>query len=389
MALPDSRPTVARRAFSGTPVRCLPIGFVALLIPLLPGSARPIAGSSPGGSPDPPRVILFIADGTGIGHWTAGVLADSSLSLWRFPVTGLVDTRNVEKKITDSAASATAYATGVLTFNRFIGVGPDSVPLETIMERAARHGMATGLVATSSIVHATPASFAAHVTDRGEYEEIAAQMAASPVNVLLGGGRAYFDPALREDGEDYLISLAQRRHRVTTLAELSEVAGSEAQGLVGLFAENAMLAADERRSPTLAEMTSAALAVLDRDPDGFLLVVEASQIDWLAHDNQTFSRVAAEVLDCDAAIHVALEYLDRRSDALVIVTADHETGGTSVLEGKDGWRLGFSTGGHTADLVPIFAAGTGALDFSGLHAIDEVGRLLAAKVVPREVPITD
>jgi alkaline phosphatase len=329
-------------------------------------------------------VILFVADGTGIAHWTAAVLADPSLSLWRFPVTGLVDTRNVEDRITDSAASATAYATGVLTYNRFIGMGPDSAVLETVMELAARHGMATGLVATSSIVHATPASFAAHASDRSEYEEIAAQMAASPVNVLLGGGKAYFDPALREDGENHLVHLTHYRQPVRSAEELEKAAVSEVYGLAGLFAEGAMPAADEGRSPTLAEMTTAAIAVLDRDPDGFLLVVEASQIDWLAHDNQPFARVAAEVLDCDAALKVALDYLERRTDALVVVVADHETGGTSVLDEGDGWRLTYSSGGHTADLVPMFAAGAGAISFSGLHRVDEVGRLIALRVLPME-----
>ena len=330
----------------------------------------------------PPRVILVIADGTGISHWTAGMLSSDSLALWRFPVTGLVDTRNVEGKITDSAASATAYATGVLTFNRFIGMGPDSSILETVMERASRRGMSTGLVATSSIVHATPASFASHVLDRGEYEEIASQMAGSAVNVLLGGGRAYFDPAHREDGVDYLSELGRDRQTVSNAAELSAVREVEASGLIGLFADNAMPAADEGRTPTLAQMTSAALAVVDRDPDGFLLVVEASQIDWLAHDNQPFERVASEVLDCDAALHIALDYLERTPGALVVVVADHETGGTTVLEGASGWELRYSSGGHTAELVPMFAAGAGAAAFSGLHTADDVGRLLEAAVLP-------
>ena len=330
----------------------------------------------------PPRVILVIADGTGISHWTAGMLSSDSLALWRFPVTGLVDTRNVEGKITDSAASATAYATGVLTFNRFIGMGPDSSILETVMEQASRRGMSTGLVATSSIVHATPASFASHVLDRGEYEEIASQMAGSAVNVLLGGGQAYFDPAHREDGIDYLSELGRDRQTVSNAAELSAVREVEASGLIGLFADNAMPAADEGRTPTLAEMTSAALAVVDRDPDGFLLVVEASQIDWLAHDNQPFERVASEVLDCDAALHIALDYLERTPGALVVVVADHETGGTTVLEGASGWELRYSSGGHTAELVPMFAAGAGAAAFSGLHTADDVGRLLEAAVLP-------
>jgi alkaline phosphatase len=128
-------------------------------------------------------------------------------------------------------------------------------------------------------------------------------------------------------------------------------------------------------------MTKAALETLDNDPDGFFLVVEASQIDWLAHDNQSFERVAAEVLDCDEALHVALDFLERTPGALLVVVADHETGGTTVVQGDEGWELRYSSGGHTAELVPLFAAGSGAESFSGLHRADAIGRLLAEAVL--------
>ena len=356
--------------------------FLLLALGLAVAVVRPVSAATPNlQQPDPPRVILLIADGTGISHWTAGLMATDSAAILRFPVVGLVDTRNVDGRITDSAASGTAYATGVLTFNRSIGMGPDTLALETVMERAEAQGMATGLVATSSIVHATPAAFAAHVPDRYQYEEIAAQMAGSPVDVLLGGGRQFFDPLRRDDGRDYVTPLGRNRQWATSAADLAGGMVVGKSGLVGLFADNAMKAADEGRSPTLTEMTKAAIAVLDRDPEGFFLMVEASQIDWLAHDNEPFDRVAAEVLDCDEVMHAVLDYVSRRPGALLVVVADHETGGLALLEEDGRWKTAYGSDGHTAELVPLFAAGTGSDRFGGTHRIDEIGRRLADVVL--------
>jgi alkaline phosphatase len=362
--------------------RALRFALVASMSAIFPSSAAAAHTQQP----EPPRVILLIADGTGISHWSAGLLAADSAAILRFPVVGLVDTRNVEGRITDSGASATALATGVLTFNGAIGVNGDSVAVETVLERAEARGMATGLVATSSLVHATPASFASHVPDRYLYQEIAAQMAGSTIDVLLGGGRQYFDPNRRDDGRDYLTPLGRDRRWALGADDLSGDQVSGKPGLVGLFADNAMSAADEGRSPSLAEMTKAALAVLDRDPDGFFLMVEASQIDWLAHDNESFDRIAAEVLDCDEAMQVALGYVSGRTGALLVVVADHETGGLALVDQDGQWKAAYSSGGHTAELVPLFASGTGSERFGGIHSVAEIGRRLA-EVVLRVQPV--
>ena len=357
--------------------RALWVALVASMSAIFPASVAAVHTQQP----EPPRVILLIADGTGISHWSAGLLAADSAAILRFPVVGLVDTRNVEGRITDSAASATAFATGVLTFNGAIGVDRDSVALETVLERAEARGMATGLVATSSLVHATPASFASHVPDRYLYQEIAAQLAGSTIDVLLGGGRQYFDPSRRDDGRDYLTPLGRDRRWAMGVDDLSGTRVSGKPGLVGLFADNAMSAADEGRSPSLAEMTKAALAVLDLDPDGFFLMVEASQIDWLAHDNESFDRIVAEVLDCDEAMQVALDYVSGRTGALVVVVADHETGGLALVDQDGQWKAAYSSDGHTAELVPLFASGTGSERFGGIHSVAEIGRRLAEVVL--------
>ena len=332
---------------------------------------------------DPPRVVLLIADGTGIAQWTVGLLASDSSVLHAFPVVGLVDTRNVEDRITDSGAAATAYAAGVLTYNRAIGMGPDSLPVTTVMERATERGIATGIIATSSVVHATPAAFVAHVPDRYLYEEIAAHIATSAVDVVLGGGRKFFDPSQREDGADLLALLDARWTLVRDAGGLTAAVGSEdvPHRLAGLFAETALESADRDRSPTLPAMTEAALRILDRDPDGFVLMVESSQIDWLGHDNQPWERMAREVLDAEETMRVVLDYIAGHPGALFIVVADHETAGLTVVEEEGAWSLRYASEHHTAELVPLFAIGRNAGAFGGVHRIDAIGRLLSAAVL--------
>lgn len=343
---------------------------VSAVLPLSAATAQPQ-------QPDPPRVILLIADGTGIAHWTVAMLEGGQAVLRSFPVVGLVDTRNVDGRITDSGAAATAYAAGLLTYNQSIGMSPDTLPVASILETAAERGLATGLVATSSIVHATPASFAAHVPNRHEYEAIAAQIASSGLDVVLGGGRKFFDPSAREDGRDFLTPLGQGRQWVTSAEDLVSETDRGTLRMVGLFAETAMESADRGRSPTLAQMTRASLAALDRDPDGFVLMVEASQIDWLGHDNEPWERMAAEVLDCAETIQAVLEYVSTRAGALLVVTADHETGGLAVVDDDGAWAVSYAAGGHTAELIPLFASGAGSERFGGVHRIDEIGRILA------------
>jgi alkaline phosphatase len=110
-------------------------------------------------------------------------------------------------------------------------------------------------------------------------------------------------------------------------------------------------------------------------------MVEASQIDWLAHDNEPFDRIAAEVKDCDEAMHAALDYVSGRPGVLLVVVADHETGGLALLEEAGQWKAAYGSGGHTAELVPLFASGTGSERFGGTHTIDEIGRRLAEVVL--------
>jgi alkaline phosphatase len=323
----------------------------------------------------PDRVILLIGDGTGVAQWSAGLYAAGELAVAGFPVVGLVDTRNMFGKITDSGAAATALATGVPTFNRGIGVGPDSAALESVCDAAELFGKATGLVVTSSVVHATPASFVAKVPDRYRYESIAEQLAGSSLEVLLGGGLQFFDAEWRTDSWDLLGALRARHVLVENEEGLLALKPDTVSSLVGLFALDDMSPASERR-PSLALMTQVALAVLDHDSEGFFLMVEGSQIDWRGHENAPIDELAAEVLDFDAAITVAVEYASRRPGTLIVVTGDHETGGLALVSDGDGFAASYSHTSHTAELVPLFASGPGAERFTGIQTNAQVGQAL-------------
>lgn len=324
----------------------------------------------------PTRVILFIGDGVGTSYWSAARFAQAPLAVEEFPVVGLVDTRSSSHKVTDSAAGATVYALGQRTFNLAIGVGPDSVPGQTVLELAAEKGMATGLVATSTITHATPASFAAHVPNRRMESEIARQMARQPLTVALGGGRRFFDGSA-PDSDNLIPALRERFTYVESGAQLRALQLDTVQALFGLFAEAGMPAAHEGRTPALAEMVGAALELLDREPNGFFAMFEASQPDWRGHDNRPLEEVTAEMLDYDRAIRVALEYQARNPETLIVITADHETGGLSLVQDRSGeLEARYTTTGHTGSMIPLFAKGPGAERFSGIKDNYRIGQLL-------------
>lgn len=324
----------------------------------------------------PARVILFIGDGAGLGHWTVANLAPGELAVERFPVVGLIDTRGTSSRVTDSAAGATAYATGVRTFNGAIGVGPDSLPATTVLEAAEQRGLATGLVTNSSVTDASPAAFAAHVPDRGQQAEIASQMASHELEVLLGGGRGFFDGSLRSDSRDLLTELRSRYTYVETPDELTAEPAEGTERLLGLFADQVMFEADAPM-PSLPEMAAAALAVVDQDPDGFFLMIESEATDGWAHGNEDLDRITEAMLELDETIGLALEYRAGHPETLIVVVADHETGGLAVETDSTGARaLDYTTGGHTWALVPLFAIGPGAERFAGILANARVGENL-------------
>ena len=331
-------------------------------------------------------LILFMADGARVGHWTLASFASAELAVRRMPVAGLVDTRGSDHEVTGSAAGATAISTGVRTFRGAVGMGPDGEPRETVLEAAHAMGRATGLVTTTFVADATPASFAAHVRSRTQTLEIFRQMTELPVHVILGGGSRLLGVVQERDGFDLRAAMQDRYTFVESAADLRSASQGEAETLMGLFAPVEVPPATER-SPTLAEMTEAALRVLDRDPDGFFLMVETEGSDTYAHEALPREVITAEMLALDAALAVALEYQERNPRTLIVLTGDHETGGVylpgDLVQQTDSPEpvrpsmvLRYGVTSHTAALIPLFAAGPGAQRLGGLKNNDEVGRIL-------------
>lgn len=448
-------------------------------------------------------VILLIGDGMGPVEVKAGSIflygGDKRMAIQKMPVQALVKTSSNDSEVTDSAAAASAMATGKKINNGMVSVAPDGTRRMTILELAHNAGKYTGLVATSTITHATPACFAAHVNSRGSEYEIARQMIGNKVNVLFGGGSNYFHApvgllfvnadvlgpkeakilevgekvsvtywvtiektftapaesinasvwAWRGDGEvncyvddlrlaekgakpgsnmlanpgfegdglkgwndwsntklvpdggslaveigpkggveqkvalkpgqEYVISFRARTadpfaggerydlmefasKEYTVIENKAQLVGAKGQYVLGLFKPDALETKPDE--PTLAEMTKKALQLLSNGPNGFFLMVEGSQIDWANHGNDQ-KEFLRQMASFDNAVKAALEYARTRPDVLVVVTADHETGGMS-LEGKPGkWKIKYSRDGHTSADTPLGAKGAGAFRFKG------------------------
>ncbi len=328
------------------------------------GEFYPVSTYSYNGNASTPKnVILMIGDGMGLAHIFAGMTANGGdLYLKNFKNIGFATTHAANRFVTGSAASGTALASGHKTNYGFIGVDTTGKTMENIREMAQDIGKATGVVSTSSVTHATPASFVAHQPSRNMEEEIAVDFVNSGIDVFIGGGLKFFSQ--RKDGRNLLDNLRSRGYQIaTTLEEVSEIEDGK---IAGLVAPNGT----ERKSirgEVLEVATETALDILEEDPDGFFLMIEGSQIDWAAHGNDT-PWIIEEMLDFDKVIGKVLEFAADNQETLVIVTADHETGGFTIENGdyKTGMVTGdFTTGSHTGIMVPVFAFGPGAGDFTG------------------------
>ena len=285
-------------------------------------------------------VILMIGDGMGPMQVKLAELYNGQpLAMQLLPVEVVISTHSADNPVTDSAAAATALATGHKTDNGMIGVTPDGQPRQTILEAARARGKATGTITTTHPAHATPAAFVAHVSSRKEEAIIAIQVVEAGQDIIMGGGRKLFLPAgsagSREDGRN-LVQEAQALG-YQYVEDAKGLMDAKGRRILGLFA-NGLMAYDIDRDPTqepsLAEMTQEALQVLSRHPEGFFLLVEGGKIDTAGHDNDTLTNVR-ETLAFDAAIAVAVEYVRQHPETLLVVTADHETGGLQLEDHLD------------------------------------------------------
>jgi alkaline phosphatase len=335
----------------------------------------------------PTNIIFLIGDGMGLSAVSTTLYYGDEVSEFKqFKEIGLIRTSSAIHKVTDSAASSTAMSSGKKTYNGAIGVDTTKTSIPNIAELVAGLGWNTGVIASSTISHATPASFYAHIDSRSKEQEIIAQLLESEIDFFAGGGIAHFNK--RTDGAD-LFKTAKEHGFImdtTSLALPGTLQAGQKYGF--LLAAGAMPPMTKGRGDFLPDATNLAMAQLSQEEKGFFLMVEGSQIDWGGHANNT-EYVVTETLDFEKTVAAALDFARKDGNTLVVVTADHETGGftLSALKNEetgssDYNKIGptFATGGHSATLIPVFAYGPGAENFKGIYENTEIFHKMMALV---------
>lgn len=309
----------------------------------------------------PKNIIVMIGDGMSAVQIYAGLTANKApFNLEQFHQIGFSRT-NSTRYVTDSGAGATAISTGYKTNNGAIGVDSLNNPVPTILEIAEKHGLSTGLVATTDITDATPASFTAHQPKRSMQQEIAAEFLNSGVDVFIGAGQSHFTN--RPDGRDLLNELRQKGYRVS--ADIDEITSTGSGKLAGFLRERPV----QERGDQLERTSMTAINILRQNKKGFFLMIEGSKIDDGGHDNK-IDVVVDEMIDFDRTIGKVLDFAKKDKKTLIVITGDHETGGLTLTNGNisTGRVEGkFTTEGHTGVMVPVFAYGPGAEAFTGIY----------------------
>ncbi len=307
------------------------------------------------------NVVLMIGDGMGAEHvWAAWLSNKGALNITTLPVTGFSITTSASHTITDSAAGGTAIACACKAVNGQLGLDAQGNHQDSLAVQMRKAGKSTGLVVTKSITDATPAAFYAHTESRNNTGEIAASLAEAGFDVIAGGGACDFTKEQLE-----LLEKRSKRCELVPTKECPPASG---------------------RGDWLPEQVTAALKELETDKDGFFLMVEGSRIDMSSHWND-LAETVRETLDFDRAVGVVLKWMQQHPDTLLVVTADHQTGGLSLHGGSrekgevDGH---FSTFKHSGVAVPVYAAGAGAAQFGGVQQNTELAPKIrkAAAVAP-------
>ncbi len=319
------------------------------------------------------NIIVMIGDGMGLEQVSCGwVLNGGHLNLDNFIYTGLSRTYATDRLITDSCAGGSALATGVKTKYYYMGVDPDGNPVQSALHRAQEKGMKTGVAVTCRINDATPLDFVGHSLDRDDEEVNAAQYVGSDVDFLTGGGIRFWQN--RTDGRDLVQEMVAKGY---TFVDNREDLNKVHEGRVlGLFAPLEMEPALDR-GPVLEDCAMKAIELLD-NKKGFFLMIEGSSIDDWCHKKKV-GYMAEELFDFDRTIGKVLEWAEKDGHTLVVVTADHATGGLTLLDGNLEGRnvkVNFSSKGHNGILVPVYAYGPHAEEFVGIHENAEIGQIL-------------
>ncbi len=344
------------------------IAFVLLAVLM----AAP-AGAN-GGTPKDEKVknvILIIGDGMGLAAAASWMISQdyAPTCFDRAQYTGVVKTYSANSRTTDSAAASTAIATGNKTNNGMLGMLPDSTKPSSIAALAKDKGLSTGIIATSYVLDATPGGFYAHVANRGEKKNIAEDLIAFRPDVILGGGRKYFTEKKYTD--ENLIGKAKDAG-FTYVETPEEFYATRSTPVLGLLDEGTQINAVETDSDLLTGLAEHTWSILEKNRNGFFSMVEGSLIDHAAHANNT-EELLWWMEEFDKVVNAAFDYADAHKGTLVIVTADHETGGVTLVpgskdftKGESGLGVKYSTGGHTASPVILYSYGASSWKFSGV-----------------------
>ena len=365
--------------------------------------------------PQVKNVIYLIGDGMGFGAVTSLLLTeDEPTGFEQAPVIGLSETCSADNYVTDSAAGGTALATGTRTNNGYVGADPDGNQLTSVLRKAQTYGMKTGIVVNTTLTEATPGAFYGGVTSRKMVFDIAKQFTESQVDVAIGGGLDHFiarpdsldlTAILIEKGYDVylnwetvlntesdkfvgILPLYDLHRREENNGTASAAEGQEVCLAAQMAAINEDVNATHLSEPTvyLEKATVKALDVLSRNnKKGFFLMIESAIIDGYGHNNDGEGMIV-EMQEFNCTLRAMIDYVNKHPETLLVVTADHETGGTGVYynghkPGNEGpLKLNFSTSGHTGTVVPIFAYGAGAENFAGVMKNTDIPKKIDALI---------
>jgi len=312
----------------------------------------------------PPNIIMMIGDGMGLSTISSGMYSNNNYTaLEGSEYVGLIKTHSLDDLVTDSAASATAMSSGVKTNNKVIGLDSKGNLVETILEMSIDLGYSTAIVVTSSIVHATPASYYAHIDNRYKYDEIADHLSKSKIDFFIGGGEKYFNN--RSDKRNLISEMNQ----YFFAKNIDQYKKSNSNKIGFLTADDEPIEKYKNREPSLDKAVEITIQKLTDLKKPFFLLIEGSQIDWGSHDNSQ-KHMISEFIEFDKTIENVLDYAKKDKNTLVVITADHETGGVAIVDGSlenSMVKNKYVSGSHTATMVPVFSFGKHSSLFKGIY----------------------
>ena len=334
-----------------------------------------------------PNIILMIGDGMGLTQITSGMYSNNNkTALEDFQYIGLSKTHSYDNLVTDLAAAGTAMSSGKKTQNYVLGLDHMGNPLKSILSICQDKGYSTALIATSNILHATPAAFFANIDYRYNYEPIADQMTKSGINYFVGGGEQYFNSRkdkrniineMTENGYEFVYNISDYEKNKSNYIGFFTAKGEPYYSYKGVnysYREDEPVEDFKGRESYLARSTEATLKKLKELSKPFFIMIEGSQIDWGGHDNDQ-EYMVSQFLEFNETIKVVLEFAKKDKNTVVVVTADHETGGAAIVRGdlsSSTIKNRFATPNHTASMVPVFSFGPNAHLFKGIYENTEI-----------------